>query len=272
MRFTNILIAVASFPLGSAFVPLIDGGKSMPKLYDGWFNDQIAKQASTAIAKALSAGKRKIEVNFPPVPNVDEVKFGTPANQKFGREVLAKDLKVTGGYKPGAARGGALGGKPVCVLSNEQLEFRTIKSMGDLSRSGRILSDKARQAGRNGEVVICVNPGGEAQWEKFASAHGSPGAPFVILNSSYSTTYDLGNKCDFEEAYYLKRISKGWVFRSFPGPWEAYLERPDGSTELLKSWKIKPSLKEAATLVREESFKRYSINNDRYSPGFGERL
>jgi hypothetical protein len=221
------------------------------------------------------------------------VKFGTPLNQKFGRDVLAKDLKVTGGYKPGsdlsrylipyaniywakkisgAARGGALGGKPVCVLSNEQLEFKTIKSMGDLSRSGRILSDKARQAGRNGEVVICVNPGGEAQWEKFASAHGSPGAPFVILNSSYSTTYDLGNKCDFEEAYYLKRISKGWVFRSFPGPWEAYLERPDGTTELLKSWKIKPSLKEAATLVREESFKRYAINNDRYSPGFGERL
>ena len=45
----------------------------MPKLYDGWFNDQIAKQASTAVSKAIAAGKKKIEVNFPPVPNLDEV-------------------------------------------------------------------------------------------------------------------------------------------------------------------------------------------------------
>ena len=55
----------------SAFVPLIDGGKGMPKLYDGWFNEQVSKQAATAVSKALAAGKTKIEVNFPPVPNVD---------------------------------------------------------------------------------------------------------------------------------------------------------------------------------------------------------
>ena len=29
----------------------------MPKLYDSWFNDQIAKQASSAVARAISAGK-----------------------------------------------------------------------------------------------------------------------------------------------------------------------------------------------------------------------
>lgn len=45
----------------------------MPKLYDGWFNDQIAKQASTAVSKAIAAGKKEIEVNFPAVPNLDEV-------------------------------------------------------------------------------------------------------------------------------------------------------------------------------------------------------
>jgi hypothetical protein len=55
----------------SAFVPLIDGGKGMPKIYDGWFNEQVSKQAATAVSKALAAGKTKIEVNFPPVPNVD---------------------------------------------------------------------------------------------------------------------------------------------------------------------------------------------------------
>ena len=57
----------------SALVPLLDGGKSMPKCYDGWMNDQIAKQASTAISNALNAGYKNIEVQFPPVPNVDEV-------------------------------------------------------------------------------------------------------------------------------------------------------------------------------------------------------
>ena len=43
-------------PLTNAFVPFIDGGKGMPKLYDAWFNEQICKQASTAIGKAIAAG------------------------------------------------------------------------------------------------------------------------------------------------------------------------------------------------------------------------
>ena len=69
------------------------------------------------------------------------------------------------------------------------------------------------------------------------------------------TLWDMGIIHTYEEAYYVKRISKGWVFRSFPGPWEAYLEKPDGALELLKSYKKKPELKEVAALVREESFK-----------------
>jgi hypothetical protein len=92
------------------------------------------------------------------------------------------------------------------------------------------------------------------------------------LNNAYSTSYDLGNGRGFEEVYYLKRISKGWVYRAFPGPWKAFLEKPDGSCELLKSYKEKPLLRDVATMVRDESFKRYAINNDRWSPGFGERL
>lgn len=44
-------------PVCSAFVPLLDGGKEMPRLYDGWFDDQIAKQASSAVSRAIGAGK-----------------------------------------------------------------------------------------------------------------------------------------------------------------------------------------------------------------------
>ena len=54
-----------------ALVPFIDGGRGMPKIYDGWFNEQVSKQAATAVSRAIGAGKTTIEVNFPPVPNVE---------------------------------------------------------------------------------------------------------------------------------------------------------------------------------------------------------
>ena len=208
----RILLLIGAYQV-SGFVPLIDGGKGMPKLYDGWFNEQVSKQAATAVSRAVSAGKKKIEVNFPPVPNVEEVKFGTPLNQKFGKTVIAKDLAIPGGYKPGsdlsrqliaysnvywakrigaAASGAPLGGKPVCVLSTEPVGFSQIKSRGPVSRVGAVMSQEARQQGRNGEVIVCINPGGEETWERLVSAHSSPGAPFIVLNNAYSTTYNLG--------------------------------------------------------------------------------
>lgn len=136
----------------AAFVPFIDGGKGVPKLYDGWFDNQLAKQAATAVAKAVSSGKKNIEVNFPPVPNLEEVRFGTSLNQKFGTIILAKDLKVKGGYKPGSdlsrnlvaysnvywakkiasAVKGPMGNKQVAVLTNERVAFSDIQSLGDV--------------------------------------------------------------------------------------------------------------------------------------------
>jgi hypothetical protein len=119
---------------------------------------------------------------------------------------------------------------------------------------------------KNTGAVILVNPGGEETWERLRSSCGNP-KTCVVLNNAYSTTYNLGNKAGYEEAYFLKRVSKGWVFRTFPGPWQAYLERPDGSVELIESYKQKPELSKVATLVREESFKRYAIGNDRWMSG-----
>jgi hypothetical protein len=72
MRLRNSLVVLSlCCQAASAFVPFIDGGKGMPKLYDGWFDEQISKQAATAVSKAIAAGITKIEVNFPPVPNVE---------------------------------------------------------------------------------------------------------------------------------------------------------------------------------------------------------
>lgn len=275
-----------------ALIPFLDGGKDIPKLYNGYFDSQIAKQVSTAVGAAISSGKTNIEVNLPPVPNVEEVRFGTPLNKKFGTTVVAKDLKVKGGYKPGSdiARqqlsyanvywakqiagsvgGGILGGKPVSVLSADPLEFENIKSKGAISKLGPMRTARGREQDSESalaDACIVVNPGGEETWDRLKqSLTKNPKCPFVVLNNAYSTTYGLGNKKNYEEAYYLKRITKGWIYRAYPGPWKAYLEKPDGSTELMKTYKTKPELREVAEVVREESFKRYAVNNDRWMSG-----
>jgi hypothetical protein len=148
-----ILIVV---PGAQSLIPFLDGGKDIPKLYSGYFDSQIAKQASTAVSAAISSGKKNIEVNLPAVPNLEEVKFGTPLNQKFSKTIVTKDLKVKGGYYPGsdiarqqlsyanmywakqisgAVSGGigGIGGKPVTVLSAEPLDYELITNKGGMN-------------------------------------------------------------------------------------------------------------------------------------------
>jgi hypothetical protein len=271
----------------NGLIPLLDGGKDIPKLYQGYFNSQIAKQAATAVGAAISRGKTNIEVQLPAVPNLEEVRFGTPLNQKFGKTIVAKDLNIKGGYFPGSdisrqliafsnmywakqltsavGGGGGVLGKPVTVLSAEPVSYDLIQNKGGIAKMGPL-----RTGGQSDDAaaIIAINPGGEEQWDRYRSALTKNNkAPFVVLNNAYSTTYGLGNQRNYEEAYYLKRISKGWVFRAYPGPWKAYLEKPDGSCELLKTYKVKPQLNEVAEIVRNESFRRYAINNDRWMSG-----
>ena len=167
---------------------------------------------------------------------IPQVRFGTPLNKQFGTNCVGRELKVVGGYAAGSdlsrdliafsnvywakkiagsVKGGVLGNKCVACLTTENVNFNQIKSTGDITRTGAVMSPKARQEGRNNEAVICINPGGEERWESIRAAHTQPGNPFVVLNNAFSTSYGLGNTRGFEEAYYLKRISKGWVFRAF---------------------------------------------------------
>lgn len=87
-------------------------------------------------------------------------------SQKFGTAIVARDLKISGGYKPGSnvsrnliaysnlywakklagsVKGGALGGNPVGVLTAEQVNFDEVGNFGDVSRSGVIFQEKARK-------------------------------------------------------------------------------------------------------------------------------
>lgn len=51
-----VTIIISHFHGVLAFFPFASSGRDFPKLYEGWFDGQIAKQASSAVAKAYSAG------------------------------------------------------------------------------------------------------------------------------------------------------------------------------------------------------------------------
>ena len=63
-----------------------------PNLYKGWIKadgDQIAKQMISSAKSALGAKEKFVEILFDPVPNLDEVAFGTVWNKKLRMEVAA---------------------------------------------------------------------------------------------------------------------------------------------------------------------------------------
>jgi hypothetical protein len=58
MVFCSVFFLIVLPIVVNGLIPLLDGGGTkMPNLYKSWFDDQIARQASTAISKAIGAGK-----------------------------------------------------------------------------------------------------------------------------------------------------------------------------------------------------------------------
>jgi hypothetical protein len=59
----------------------------MPQLYDAWFppKNELAVQMRAAVAAALADGKYQMELRWPCVPNLEEIKFGTKNNFEFGK-------------------------------------------------------------------------------------------------------------------------------------------------------------------------------------------
>lgn len=105
----------------------------------------------------------------------------------------------------------------------------------------------------------------------------SPESPLIFLNSQFNETYGLcgprnGPLKGTEPVYVLRRVTRGYVFRSYPGKWQAVLECPDCSCEVLNTYDYVPRLNEVAKLVRETSNNRFGVTNDRYAKGFGGRL
>ena len=137
---------------------------------------------------------------------------------------------------------------------------------------------------------IVVNPGDVSQWKK-ALSYSGPSSPLIFLNRSLlllaarasesAPALQVGGRTSLrdpsrqveaeralrsvtavkgvEQVYYLKRISKGWVFRQYPGPWQvleavhpphlsdssqALVEKPDGTVECVATYNKRPLLRE----------------------------
>lgn len=70
---------------------------------------------------------------------------GYKPGSNISRNIVAYSNVYWAKKLAGAMKGGALGGKPVGVLSAEDVTFSDIGSLGDLSRSGKVNTEKARK-------------------------------------------------------------------------------------------------------------------------------
>ena len=74
------------------------------------------------------------------------------------------------------------------------------------------------------DAVIVVAPGVTQSWTIGYVSGVKRGRPVVFLNSQLPERYSLGGPLDdVEEVYYLKPISKGFVYRAYPGGWQCIL-------------------------------------------------
>jgi len=220
-----------------------------PNLYKGWIRkegDQIAKQMIAATRSALQKSEKYVEVLFDPVPNLDEVAFGTEWNKKLRKEVVA-DLKVPdyaanrGGpstlewsnlYWGNRLAAGALGGKKVLLLSlsGEGTKGQNIPSFAKGVDLMNLNDAKRKLAGieeAKYTAIILLSPCQESHYKDGKAIADKLGCPVIALNSPYSFRYDIGGGKPFTLAYVMKRIPKGWIFRQYPKPFEAIVEGPN---------------------------------------------
>lgn len=266
-----------------------------PNLYKGWLKkdgDQIAKQIITATRTAINKDKLKyVEILFDPVPNLDEVAFGTTWNQRFRKEDVVPTLQVpeyvTNRGGPSTLEWSNLywmnrlveGINPkrtlVLSLSGEGLNSKqgipvlhksvTLMRYQDAVKSVNNLVDKP-------DLIVLLSPCQEIHYTNLVKLGDQFNAPVVALNSPYSYRYDIGGSTNFELIYVMKRVPKGWVYRNYPKPFEVILEGPNYDivqASVFPKGK-RPSLVEVSKISMQVSTERYgAVGNDRI---FEQRL
>lgn len=270
---------------------------SIPKLYEAWFPplNQLATQARAAVNKAHEAGLRKLELQWPVVPNLEEIAAGTLLNFEFGKHV-SRDLGMDSQsdyplirrylaqfcnlyWAKQVAQADCFRDKVVWAISTDGVsKVRAERNLANV-RMASIRGPASKGDIGADDVVIVMDPRGTDVWVKGCKLlpQGGDGS-VVFLNSQFNETYGLtgprnGVLKGTEPVYYLKRITRGYVYRSYPNKWISYLENPDLSVEVVAEFEGLPNLSQVSKVVRELSNYRYGgFYNDRYVRGFGGRL
>jgi len=152
--------------------------REIPPLYDGWFSRTgiIANQVQEIAADAVNDGQRFLEISFPPVPNVDEVKFGTKLNSMFAEDI-ARYLDMTDDVKKvkryliefanaywAARLAEAFPDRDVRILFSDSVKKDNARlppnvvEICPLRRAGNSM-------GKN-DVVVVVDPGPTENWKR----------------------------------------------------------------------------------------------------------
>lgn len=276
-----------------------DGSSSdvvFPTLYDAWFKPglQLSEQARDAVVRAYAAGVRDMELQWPVVPNVEEISAGTLLNFEFGRQA-ADDLGMRddGQYQLikrylasfcnvwwaiELSKAPVFAGRTIWVLSTDGVSRSAVQAPDNV-KFASLRAPPAAGDMRSDDVVVVLDPRFNEVWKKAATlkAKGDD-AVLIFLNSQFNETYGLtgprfGKLRDVTPVYFLKRVTRGYVFYSYAGQWRACMERPDMTIEEVERFEQMPKLRDVSNAVRVVSNARYGgLNNDRYVRGFGGRL
>ncbi|CAM9277018.1 unnamed protein product [Chrysoparadoxa australica] len=259
--------------------------QNLPRLYDGWFKKggDIERGMVSAVKASLKGvGKANaVEVLFPPVPNFDEVKIGTPLNQQFGQE-MAADLGMV--YKPGCVArtyltefsnvywakklAAGLGGNVWGVFCDRVKKEGVVTKPGKLKLASFNIPSTYEKM-KKGDTVIIVSPGIMEQWSE--ACNRFPDQKIIFLNAAVNVSYGLGGPiAGLEQAYFVKRISKGFIYKAAPGPWTTYLEKPDGSVEVSCAECNESAEAPVACLCTEVWLARQVLEQSKEKPTLGE--
>ena len=291
-----VAAASTSLPLDGLF-----GAPKFPRIYESWFGDDMASGMRAGIGAGLRSGLTAMEVRTQPVPNLEEAKFGTPLNERFQIEV-ARNLGLSNGPseyvdEESQRKNVRRFDKNYMLVKREPIGYANIEwarriapAFGNrrkiwvLLAEGRVDTSACSKLPKNmvvkplespdvdvqaNDAVIVVAPGVTASWTAGLRIAEAGGAPVVFLNSQLSERYALGGPLDdVEEVYYLKPISKGFVYRAWPATWEAWLDKPDGTQERLNVYgpDERPTLGELSQLTRSASQAKYgAIFNEKFT-------
>ena len=174
--------------------------------------DEIHEQSFLGIEAGLRQGLRRMEVEFPPIPQVNRLSDGSASSQAMVRRAnVAYAAKAAARLAPPApARLHLLCGDRATLDELLRAALPKTAAVG-------LLRDFSPAAAGPGDAALVVTPADAQQWA--AAARVGDAAPVAVLNGVFNNGWP-----GFESAYYLRPMTFnsgvcGYLLRQFPAAW-----------------------------------------------------